>query len=82
MLTKRTNILFDEKMFASLIFLAKRRKTSIGGLVRKAVAQTYFGSKDNQERMALFKEICQLKKGLGRLQNKEIKSLINYGRKY
>lgn len=37
MLTKRTNILFDEKLWEILTRLAQEKKTSVGDLVRKAV---------------------------------------------
>jgi len=82
MLTKRTNILFNEDLFQHLVFLAKKNQTSVGDLVRKAVIKVYLASEEEQEKIKAFQEILKLKRGLGRLKAKEIKKLINYGRKY
>lgn len=43
MLTKRTNILFDEETWSALEFAAKLQKTSVGALVRQAVKQLLNG---------------------------------------
>jgi hypothetical protein len=82
MLTKRTNILFNEELFNHLVALANKNSTSVGDLVRKAVVKVYWKPKQNQEKIKLFKEIIRLKKGLGRISTKEIKDTINYGRRY
>ena len=82
MLTKRTNILFNEELFNQLVVLANKNNTSVGDLVRKAVVKVYYIPQRNQEKIKVFKEIIRLKKGLGRINVKEIKELINYGRKY
>lgn len=82
MLTKRTNILFDEQTFKYLVALADKGKTSVGELVRKAVIKVYIKPKINQKRIKAFKNILRLKKGLGHITTKEIKEYINYGRKY
>jgi len=82
MLTKRTNILFDEQIFKYLVALADKGKTSVGELVRKAVIKVYIKPQINYRRMTSFKNILRLKKGLGHTTAKEIKQSINYGRKY
>ncbi|MBI4009176.1 hypothetical protein HY357_03005 [Candidatus Roizmanbacteria bacterium] len=81
MLTKRTNILFDEQTFKYLVTLANKGKTSVGELVRNAVIKVYFKPQTNQKRMKAFQNILRLKKGLGHTTAKEIKESINYGRK-
>lgn len=79
MLTKRTNILFEEETWQTLLALAKSREVSVGELVRKAVKTTYLQEAEKTKRMAAAKEIISLRK-----KQKEInyKELINYGRKY
>jgi len=42
MLTKRVNILFQEEVYKYLIILAKKHKTSVSDLVRRAVYKVYF----------------------------------------
>ena len=46
MLVKRTNILFDEDLWSKLSLLAKKRKTSVGELTRKAIKETYFSEEE------------------------------------
>jgi hypothetical protein len=41
MLTKRTQILFDQQLWTSLTQLAKEKNTSVGELVRNAVREQY-----------------------------------------
>lgn len=82
MLTKRTNILFNQELFNYLVALASKNSTSVGDLVRKAVVKTYWKPEQNQGKMEVFKKIMKLKKGLGRISAKEIKEMIDYGRKY
>lgn len=41
MLTKRTNILFDEDIWKELVALAERQNTSVGELIRNAVKKHY-----------------------------------------
>ena len=41
MLTKRTNILFDEELWNLLVTLAVKQKTSVGDLVRSAARKVY-----------------------------------------
>lgn len=82
MLTKRTNILFDEEIFKYLVALADKNKTSVGDLVRKAVTKLYIQQNDDQNKLTAYQNILKLKKGLGRTSAKEIRESINYGRKY
>jgi len=79
MLTKRTNILFEEETWNTLRELSKRRSLSIGNLIRNAVQHTY--SKDL--------EIEQRKRAIELIErhrvfqkNIDYKELINAGRKY
>lgn len=82
MLTKRTNILFDEKQWRKLSKRAKREKTSVGKLVRKAVEKAYADAEDKELKMRqkAIDEIFRIRK----VSKKPIdyKALINYGRKY
>lgn len=82
MLTKRTNILFEEDLFKHLVALASKNGTSVGDLVRKAVAKVYQKPDFDQKQMKVHKEIIKLKKGFGKVSLKEIREMINYGRKY
>jgi len=81
MLTRRTNILFDDTLWAILAAKSKSEKSSIGELVRRAVADTY-GHKDViARRKAVFDHIIRIRPAPvhGKIDYKE---LINYGRKY
>jgi hypothetical protein len=80
MLTRRTNILFDETQWAILAAESKAQKTSIGELVRHAVADTY-GHKDLiARRKAIFDRIIKIRPAAVR-GTIDYKELINYGRK-
>ncbi|MBI2327618.1 hypothetical protein HYU92_04860 [Candidatus Curtissbacteria bacterium] len=80
MLNKRTNILFDEKMWQRLTNKAKERKTSVGKLVRQAVEKAYVADEELEKRKKALEEILKIRK----VSKKRIdyKFLINYGRKY
>lgn len=80
MLNKRTNILFDEKLWRKLSVRAKKEKTSVGSLVRRAVEKTYVEDEEvyKQRREAL-DDILKIRKKVKGINYKE---LINYGRKY
>ena len=80
MLNKRTNILFDEKLWQTLTSEAKERKTSIGKLVRQAVEKAYVVDEELEKRKKALEEILKIRK----VSKKRIdyKFLINYGRKY
>ena len=62
MLTKRTNILFNEELFNYLVALAHKNSTSVGDLVRKAVVKIYWKPEQNEEKMEIFKKIMKLKR--------------------
>lgn len=80
MLTKRTNILFDEKLWKRLSDRAKRERTSVGKLVRMAVEKAYAKDQELEERRRAIDHIRKIRKHFrGRIDYKE---LINYGRKY
>ena len=83
MLTRRTNVLFDEADYANLLMHSRERNKTIGELVRQAVKRTYKVKKmDNREKILLKK----IKEGWKFLKNPEIpvdyKALVEYGRKY
>lgn len=82
MLTKRTNILFDEKSYAYLEALARKQATSVGDLVRKAVVKIYIEPSEKNEKLEAYNQILKLKKGFPRISTKEIKESIHYGHKY
>jgi len=80
-LTKRTNILFDEELWNLLNAVAKKENTSVGNVVRKAVRKTYFEDNVLKRRAEACKKILAIrpKPYPGKIDYKE---LINYGRKY
>ena len=85
MLTKRTNILFDEKTWKDLIVIAQEKNMSVGELVRHAVMRVYLNSDAIilQQRKRALAQIKQTKKQIKhKFSSKEITELINYGRKY
>ena len=82
MLTKRTNILFDEKAYTYLEALAKKQATSVGDLVRKAVVKIYIEPSEKNEKLEAYNQILKLKRGLPRISTKEIKESIHHGHKY
>ncbi len=81
MLTKRTNILFDEELFRYLVVLANKNNTSVGDLVRKAVVKVYY-QENNDKRTNTYNKILFLRKNIKKISNSEIKEFIDYGRKY
>lgn len=82
MLTKRTNILFDEELWKRLTSLAQKRNTSVGELVRIAVKETY-DTKDEmlEKRRKAIEETLKYrpKPFKGKI---DYKALINAGRKF
>lgn len=80
MLTKRTNLLFDENMWHTLTTIAAEKKTSVGELVRNAVRRVYTDKRIIEKRAKAIKSILAIRKvQKGRIDYKE---LINHGRKY
>jgi len=83
MLTKRTNILFSEQEWQLLTTLATQKTTSVGQLVRHAVANTY-GKSTSAPATHPLDRIHHLvaKHNIKGLTAQEIKSFIQEGRKY
>ena len=81
MLTKRTNILFDDDLWNLLTNVARKEKTSVGEVVRKAVRKVYSEDEISRRRTEACKRILAIrpKPYPGKIDYKE---LINYGRKY
>ena len=81
MLTRRTNILFDDELWNMLTTISKKEYTSIGKLVRRAVRKVYSEENVNKKRLDAWKTILKVrnKPFPGKIDYKE---LINYGRKY
>lgn len=80
MLTKRTNILFDEELWNLLVALAVKQKTSVGDLVRSAARKVYDADQKTSARQRAGEEIRRIRVvQKGRVDYKE---LISYGRKY
>ncbi len=78
MLTKRTNILFSDQMWAQLNDLAKEKKESIGEIVRSAVDEIYFSHKKNEGILNAFEAILQDRPAIK--ERIDYKELINEGR--
>lgn len=80
MLTKRTNILFDEELWNTLVALAEKQKTSVGELVRTAARKVY----DADQRISARKRAGEAIRKIRVIQKGRVdyKELINYGRKY
>lgn len=81
MLTARTNIIFDPNVLLSLKHIAKKKKTSVGQLVRKAVEEIYLSGqlKRDKQIAEAGEKILKIRKVIKGINYKE---LINYGRKY
>lgn len=79
MLTKRTNILFEEKTWKQLTDLAKKQNTSVGHLVRTAVEKEFSAEQELQARKKALDHIRQIrpKPVRGKI---DYKALINEGR--
>ena len=80
MLNKRTNILFDQEMWTMLVSLAKEEDTSVGNLVRNAVAKNYMKKSKLLKRKQAIDEILKIRKIIKGKIN--YKALIEDGRKY
>ncbi len=81
MLTKRTNILFDEKLWQEIFKLAKKEKTSMGNIVRSAVREKIEREADLAQRRRAIDEILRIrpKPYKGKI---DYKALINEGRRF
>ncbi|MEK7073778.1 MAG: hypothetical protein AAB960_00435 [Patescibacteria group bacterium] len=80
MLTKRTNILFDEELWNLLVTLAVKQKTSVGDLVRSAARKVYDADQKTSSRQRAGEEIRKIR--VFQKGHVDYKELINYGRKY
>lgn len=80
MLTKRTNILFDEEMWQNLTATATKQKTSVGKIIRDAVKEKYMEDKRLEKIKQAVEGIKKIRPHFkGRL---DYKALINHGRKH
>jgi len=80
MLTKRTNILFDDFTWNTLKQVAVIENTSVGQLVRNAVKNTYFKQQQTNSRQQLMSSIETLAKNVNTTRI-NYRKLINDGRK-
>ena len=79
MLTKRTNILFDQELWSKLAVVAKQEQTSVGDLVRKAVIKIYInGNRQSEKQLAIDKIVAMKPKKM----KLNYRNLIDYGGKY
>jgi len=70
MLTKRTNILFNQKVWKTLTALACQKNLSVAELIRRAVKKTYFSEGEKMAKKRIFNQIISLRK--------KTKGKINY----
>ena len=80
MLTKRTNILFNDELWNILTSVARREKSSVGQVVRKAITRVYTENNLLEQKKKAFETIKKF-----RVKQKGIvnyKTLINEGHKY
>lgn len=80
MLTKRTNILFEQELWDKLSLLAKESDVSVGELIRRAVKERYFEDNRQEEIAKAIQRIRALRKP--QKKNINYKELINYGRRF
>lgn len=80
MLTKRTNILFDEDTWDKLVKLARSRNISTSMIIRVAVEKELSDEEMFAQRRKAFEEIKKIRPEpfKGKIDYKE---LINYGRR-
>jgi len=85
MLTKRTNILFDQDTWDYLVGLAQNNDSSVGELIRTAVYKIYLDKEDhiNQQKSEGVNQINQIRASIKhKFSTKELSVSIDYGRKY
>ena len=82
MLSERTNLLLDEERKRLLEEIAKREKTSIGELIRRAIDRMYrkSGEEEIKRRTKVVNKIKALRKKMKPLKGITIRELIDYGR--
>ncbi|MEK7472536.1 MAG: hypothetical protein AAB625_00705 [Patescibacteria group bacterium] len=81
LLTRRTNVLFDETDYATLLMYSQERGETIGELIRNAIKKTYKAKKVLNANEKAYRMIRKATKGLD-FTGIDYKELINYGRKY
>jgi len=81
MLSRRTNILFDNELWAVLLAQSKVEKSSVGELVRRAVVDKYSKKEVLARRKEAIAHILRIRPAPARGKI-DYKELINYGRKY
>ena len=81
MLTKRTNILFDEKLWIEVSALAKKEKASVGSIIRSALRDRIEREEILAQRRKAIDDIMRIrpKPYKGKI---DYKALINEGRRY
>lgn len=79
MLTKRTNILFDDKLWLNLLAISKAEKKSVACLVRQAITDKYFSNGKGAEIKEAYEEIISLRDVYPKINYRK---LINNGRKF
>lgn len=80
MLTKRTQILFEENLWRKLVRLSQAQKISVGELVREAVKERYKDAEKMSRRQKAIEATLK-----GRIVSKtkiDYKELVDYGRKF
>lgn len=81
MLTKRTNILFDEEMWRMLVAVAKRQGTSVGNVIRTTMRRQYI-EEDRLTRLARAYDAILKHRPAPSKKRIDYKALINAGRKW
>ncbi len=80
LLNRRTNVLFDEIDYTTLVRISKKEGKTIGELVRQAVRKTYKTRKKLTDNEKAFRIIKKVTRGLD-FSGINYKELINNGRK-
>ncbi len=81
MLTKRTNILFDQKQWNKLMKLASKKQISVGELIRQAIEEKFTQEQLLEKRTEAIESTLKnrSKPAKGRI---DYKNLIENGHKY
>lgn len=80
MLTRRTNILFEQETWETLAVLAQAKGSSVAELVRQAIKTVYLSEGEKMAKIKIFDSIVNLRKrAKGKINYKE---LIEDGRNY
>lgn len=84
MLTKRTNLLFEEELWQLLAERAVEEGLSVGELVRQAVKKIYVEPEDEvlEQRKKAFEALIKLQQKTRQKGRVDYKALIEYGRKH